>query len=212
MKITIRHERPTDYRRVEELTRSAFWNLHVPGCDEHFLVHQLRTHPDFIKELDFVLTKDQEIIANIMFSASYLVNEDGDKLETVTFGPVSVLPTYQGQGIGSQLITHAIERVTTMGYPAIIIWGNPGNYCKFGFTASKTYNVSISNKKYPCCLLVKELESGILAHHQWQFYESDVFHLDQEECEKFDQTFDPLEKATHYTQEEFAILSHAYLE
>ncbi len=212
MKIMIRNEQPTDYRRVEELTRNAFWNLHVPGCDEHLLVHKLRDHPDFIKDLDFVAINDQEIIAHIMFSTSSLINEHGETLHTVTFGPVSVLPEYQRQGIGSHLITYAIERATEMGYPAIIIWGNPNHYCKFGFRASKVYNISISEHTYPCCLLAKELTSGILAHHQWQFHESKVFIIEPEELEVFDRTFAPFEKETRYTQDIFAILSHAYLE
>ena len=52
---TIRLERPCDYRTVETITREAFWNLSVPGCDEHYYVHVMRSHADFIPELDFVL-------------------------------------------------------------------------------------------------------------------------------------------------------------
>ncbi len=212
MNILIRNEDPADYRRVEEITRKAFWNLHVPGCDEHLLVHKLRKHKDFVKELDFVVVSDNEVIANIMFSDSCLTNENGYTLNTLTFGPVSVLPEYQRQGIGSKLITHAIERAVEMGYAAIIIWGNPGHYCKFGFKSSKSYNISIVNNKYPCCLLVKELKTGIFSNHHWQFYASDVFDVDREELEEFDSTFEEIEKESRYTQEAFAILSNAYLE
>ena len=186
--------------------------FHVPGCDEHLLVHKLRKHKDFVKELDFVVVKDSEVIANIMFSDSYLTNENGDTLNTLTFGPVSVLPEYQRQGVGSKLITHAIERAIEMGYAAIVIWGNPRHYCKFGFKASKSYSISIANNKYPCCLLVKELTTGMLSNHYWQFYGSDVFDVNREELEDFDSTFEKLEKERRYTQEEFAILSKAYLE
>ena len=41
MKIEIRNEEYDDYRIVEEITRKAFWNLYVPGCNEHFLAHKL---------------------------------------------------------------------------------------------------------------------------------------------------------------------------
>ena len=41
--INIRNEKETDYRRVEEITRKAFWNLYVPGCVEHYLVHIMRS-------------------------------------------------------------------------------------------------------------------------------------------------------------------------
>ena len=212
MNILIRNEHPADYQKVEEITRKAFWNLHVPGCDEHLLAHKLRKHKDFVKELDFVAVKDSEVIANIMFSDSYLTNENGDTLNTLTFGPVSVLPEYQRQGVGSKLITHAIERAIEMGYAAIVIWGNPRHYCKFGFKASKSYSISIANNKYPYCLLVKELTTGMLSNHHWQFYGSDVFDVNREELEDFDSTFEKLEKERRYTQEEFAILSKAYLE
>ena len=53
--ITIRLETKNDYRAVEELTREAFWNIYKPGADEHYYVHKMRSHPDFIPELAFVL-------------------------------------------------------------------------------------------------------------------------------------------------------------
>ena len=46
--LTIRLETKKDYRAVEELTREAFWNVYKPGADEHYYVHQMRNHPDFI--------------------------------------------------------------------------------------------------------------------------------------------------------------------
>ena len=32
---------PADYPALEALTRDAFWDVYKPGCDEHYLVHQL---------------------------------------------------------------------------------------------------------------------------------------------------------------------------
>ena len=48
MDIIIRNETPADYRAVEELTRESFWNVYKPGADEHYCVHMMRSHPDFI--------------------------------------------------------------------------------------------------------------------------------------------------------------------
>ena len=61
-KIIIRSEEQGDYRKVEELTREAFWNLHHPRCDEQYLVHVLREHEDFIPELDLVTELEEEIM------------------------------------------------------------------------------------------------------------------------------------------------------
>lgn len=46
MKITIRNEIKSDFRKVEEIVRKAFWNIHEPGCNEHYLVHKMREHED----------------------------------------------------------------------------------------------------------------------------------------------------------------------
>jgi predicted N-acetyltransferase YhbS len=42
--LKIRNETETDYREVETLTRKAFYNLYIPGCVEHYLVHVMRGH------------------------------------------------------------------------------------------------------------------------------------------------------------------------
>ena len=65
--ILIRREMPGDYREVENLTREAFWNVYRPGCDEHYIVHILRNHEDFIPELDLVMEKEGRIIGHILY-------------------------------------------------------------------------------------------------------------------------------------------------
>ena len=75
--LTIRLETEKDYRAVEEMTREAFWNVYKPGADEHYFVHTMRSHPDFIPELAFVLEKDGEIIGNIMCAKAWLEDEWG---------------------------------------------------------------------------------------------------------------------------------------
>ena len=62
MNIIIRNETPNDYRQVENLTRESFWNVYTPGAAEHYFVNQMRSHPDFIPELAFVLELDGRIV------------------------------------------------------------------------------------------------------------------------------------------------------
>ena len=80
-KMRIRNEAPRDREAVEALTRRAFYNLYIPGCVEHYLVHIMREHEDFIPELDFVLEKDGRIIGNIIYTKAQLVNEAGREKE-----------------------------------------------------------------------------------------------------------------------------------
>lgn len=109
MDINIINETPEDYREVEELNKKAFWNVNVPGCDEHYIAHILREHSDFIPELDLVLTLNGKIIANIMYTRAKLMDETGAEKEIVTFGPLSVLPEYQRRGYGKKLLEHSLK-------------------------------------------------------------------------------------------------------
>ena len=72
--LIIRNETEKDYRAVEELTREAFWNVYKPGADEHYYVHMMRNHPDFIPELAFVLEKEGEIIKIRVQGNGFLYN------------------------------------------------------------------------------------------------------------------------------------------
>lgn len=78
-KITIRNEEQKDWAVVEKITRQAFYNLYVPGCVEHYLVHIMREHEDFIPELDFVLELNGDVIGNIMYTKAKLTDKTGVK-------------------------------------------------------------------------------------------------------------------------------------
>ena len=42
-KITIRNEEKSDWTTVEDISQGKpFYNLYVPGCAEHYLVHIMR--------------------------------------------------------------------------------------------------------------------------------------------------------------------------
>jgi len=212
MQVVLRNEMKDDYRRVEEITREAFWNLYVPGCNEHYLAHVMRNHKDFVKDLDFVAFADDHLVGNIMYTKSSIEDENGREIETISFGPVSVLPEYQKKGIGSSLIRHTIQKAKENRCKAIIIYGHPQNYCKHGFKSSRDFTISTVEGKYPYGLLVLELEKGVFDNNTWKYKESDVYNIDTEKAEEFDKTFEYKEKGYRYTQEEFSIASRAYIE
>ena len=173
MDIIIRNETPADYRAVEELTRESFWNVYKPGADEHYYVHMMRSHPDFIPELAFVLEKDGEIIGNIMYTKAWLEDAQGKQKEILSFGPLCVSPKYQRQKLGKILIEHSFEVARKMGYDANINFGNPGNYVSRGFVSCKKKNVSfIVPGNFPTALLVAELVPGALAGKNWMYIAS----------------------------------------
>ena len=209
--MNIRLETPADYAAVENLTREAFWNVYKPGADEHYFVHMMRSHETFIPELAFVLEKDGEIIGNIMYTKSWLMDEAGDKKEIVSFGPICVAPEYQRQGLSKLLIEHSFEVAAKMGYEAVANFGNPGNYVGRGFVSCKKLNVCLRENNYPTALLVKELVPGALGGKKWRFIpnDADACCEDTAAVEAFDAQFPPKEKGWRPSQEEFYIYSHS---
>ena len=125
--INIRNEEKADYAIVEQITREAFYNMYVPGCVEHYLVHIMREHEDFIPELDFVLELNGTVIGNIMYTKAWLLDEEGNKKEILTFGPVCIKPGYQRRGDGRKLIEHSFEKAVTPGYDTEVTFGSPVN-------------------------------------------------------------------------------------
>ena len=211
MDIIIRNETENDYRVVEEITREAFWNLYFPGCNEHYLVHKMRNHADFLKELDFVAECDGKLVGNIMYTKAWLIDEPGNEMGIVSFGPISVLPEYQRKGIGSTLINHTKNIAIKQGVKAIVILGDPHNYCKHGFKSSKDLNISDLNGDYPYGMLALELEEGVLAGQNWKYRYSAVYEIDEKEVDEYDNSFVKKEKGYRYTQEIFSIAFRSYL-
>lgn len=207
--LLIRNETPADFAAVENLTREAFWNVNVPGCDEHYLAHILRSHPDFIPELDFVAELDGRLIGNVMYTKSSLMGSRGAKKGILTFGPVSIHPDFQRRRYGAGLLEYSFARAREMGYEAIVIFGNPENYVGRGFVSCRKCGVSLPGGVTPTALLVKELVSGALAGEKWVFQESSAYEFDPAEAEKFDRAFPPKEKLHRPSQELFYILSRS---
>lgn len=207
--IMIRNESKNEYREVEELTREAFWNLYVPGCNEHYLVHIMRDHEDFIPELDFVAEADGKIVGNVMYTKAKLVDEGGNQRIVLTFGPISVLPEYQRCGIGKALLNRSFEIAVGLGYDAIVILGNPGNYVSRGFKSCRKYNVCVGEDYYPTAMLVKELKPNAFDGRKWVYHDSPVYEISEEDAAEFDKMFEPKEKGYRASQEEFYIYSHS---
>ncbi len=210
--INIRNEEETDFKIVEEITRKSFWNLYIPGCNEHYLVHVMRSHEDFLPTLDLVIEVDGQIVGNIMYTKAKLVDEAGGEKEILTFGPVCILPEYQRLGYGKQLMEDSFERAAALGYDVIVIFGTPGNYVRRGFKSCQKYNVCLENEIYPTAMLVKELKPGVLDGRKWMYHQSSVMEIDVEEAERFEQTLDNLEKQYQPSQEEFFIYSHSTIQ
>ena len=157
MEINIREELEKDYEVVERLTEEAFKNaVHSDGT-EHLLVNRLRKSDDFIKELSLVAEDNGKVIAHLMLTKAKINNGDMS-VETLALAPVSVIPEYQGKGIGSKLINVARR----LGYKSVIVLGHDKYYPKFGFVPASKYGIKAPFDVPDEAFMVKELNDGSL--------------------------------------------------
>lgn len=201
--IRVRKEQPTDYRKIEEITRKAFWNLYIPGANEHYLVHNMRKHKDYMPELSFVIEKDNEIIGSIHFTHANIVTSDGEKIPVVHFGPVSITPELHRKGYGRELITHAIEQAKKAGHRAIILAGFRYHYEPYGFISTKKYDISMPDGKFYTGVMALPLYKGALDDVSGKIEFSTALYPDENGLEDYEKSFSPMEKLSLPKQKDF---------
>ena len=192
--ITIRRETPADHRTTETLTREAFWNVYRPGCYEHYVLHTFRTDPAFVPELDLVMEQDGRIIGHIMYVRSAIQTDDGRTIPIMTFGPISIAPALKGRGFGTILLRHSMEQAEKLGAGALAITGNIGFYGKSGFVPGRELGIRYAETADADYFLVAELEPGFLSGITGTYRDPAGYFVSEEEVERFDALFPPMEK------------------
>lgn len=195
--IIIRRGTPADYDAVEHLTREAFWNVYRPGCTEHYVVHVLRNDPAFVPELDLVMERNGQLIGHVMYMRAKITADDGRELPVMTFGPISIHPDFQRQGLGKRLLDESMERAKELGAGALCIEGNIAFYGKSGFVVAGTrgirYHGEPEQKMVPYFLL-KELRPGFLDGVTGVYHTPQGYYVEETAAEDFDRNFPPKEK------------------
>ena len=163
--LAIRNERPEDFCEILKLTYEAFLTLDYPErnkLSEHYLVYLLQESEFVIPELCFAAEADGILAGHILFTESRVVREDGSEIQTVTFGPLSVLPEYHRQGIGSALVNHSLQAAKSAGYGAVLITGVPEYYPRLGFRRAREYGLALEDGTSPDAFMAYELIPGYL--------------------------------------------------
>jgi len=193
MDITLRLETSADYHETEDLTREAFWDLFRPGCVEHWLLHQLRQSPAFIPELDYVACDGNRIVGNIVYSKA-VVRDGAEEHPVLCMGPLSVLPAYQKQGVGSRLMETTLKKARALGHAAVVIYGHPDYYHRFGFRDAREYNIQTPDGQNFDAFMALALNPLAVQTVRGRFYEDAAFHVDEQAVEEFDRRFSPKDK------------------
>ena len=130
MNIEIRNEIPADVPAIEAVTISAFLNAPHSGQNEQLIVRALREAGQLLVSL--VAIAEGNVIGHV--AASPVSLSEGTP-GWCGLGPLSVLPPYQGRGVGARLTREALRILREQGAAGCVVLGEPAYYGRFGFLA-----------------------------------------------------------------------------
>jgi predicted N-acetyltransferase YhbS len=132
----IRKEETKDYETVYSVVKRAFDSADHADGNEHDLVNALRVSDAFIPELSLVAEIDGKIVGHIMFTKAKVVNET-----VLALAPLSILPEYQKQGIGTALIKEGHKIAKELGYTYSIVLGSENYYSRVGYLPAVDFGI-----------------------------------------------------------------------
>ena len=189
MEVNIQPATGKEFASTENITREAFWNIYRPGCVEHLILHNLRKSKSYIIELDLVAVIDNEIVGHIISTKAKTVDSLNNEHEVLCVGPLSVLPEYQKQGIGSKLINESIRIAKELGYSGMILFGNPEYYHRFGFVNAQEYSITTKEGQNFEPFMALELKNNGLENSEGRFIEDEFFEIQPDELIEFEKKF-----------------------
>ena len=193
----IRPERREEYRKVESMVRESFWNVYRPGCLEHYVIHQLREDPAFVKELDLVMELEGELIGQNMFMRTVIEADDGRTVGVLTMGPICVRQDLKRKGYGKILLDYSLEKAAELGFGAVLFEGNIQFYGKSGFDYARKFGIryhDLPEGADDSFFLCRELIPGYLKDVTGVYQTPQGYYVDEAEAEEFDKGFPPREK------------------
>jgi putative acetyltransferase len=102
------------------LTRLCWW------------IHGEVAHP----YISLVPVLDGLVVGHIFFSPVSIESESSI-FTAMGLTPMAVLPEYQRQGFGSQLVREGLKECLRIGHNIVVVLGHPEYYPRFGFTPAK---------------------------------------------------------------------------
>lgn len=156
--LPVRRETAADFPAVRELVTAAFGR-----ADEARLVERLRACDAYIPELALVATSpDGEVVGHLMLTRLPIHLDRGGSALALALAPVAVRPDRQREGVGSALVTQALERAAALGFGAVIVLGHPSYYPRFGFLPGGAFGVRCPFDVPGEAFMARELVPGAL--------------------------------------------------
>ncbi len=158
----IRKETQADHEAISDVTIEAFKTLPVSNHTEQFIITALRGAGALTVSL--VAEIDNRVIGHVAFSP--VVISDGTT-DWYGLGPVSVLPKYWKQGIGTALVSEGMSLLKNLSGKGCALVGDPNYYQRFGFrNFPKLIHEGVPQEFFLILPFTEEVPEGIVQFHK----------------------------------------------
>lgn len=136
--MSIRQETKNDYEAVYDLVKEAFATAEHSDGNEQDLVVALRGGESFVPELSLVAEVDGRIAGHVLFTKGKVGGES-----VLVLAPLSVLPEFQKQGVGTALIREGHRIAGELGYGYALVLGSESYYPRCGYVPAEGFGVEV---------------------------------------------------------------------
>ena len=135
LKADIRISEPADEQAIAAVARAAFGE--VQGQEIAALISDLTADDSAQPILSLVAVTRGDVVGHLLFSRAAVTANEQENPAAI-LAPLAVLPEFQSQGIGGDLIREGLDQLMSAGVALVFVLGDPGYYMRHGFTPAKT--------------------------------------------------------------------------
>jgi predicted N-acetyltransferase YhbS len=158
----IRHENEDDHEAISETTIVAYKDYPYSQQTEHLIIDELRKASALTVSLVAVI--NEQVIGHIAISPVTISDGTSD---WYGLGPLSVLPEFQGQDVGSKLIKTGLSVIKNdFGGRGCVLLGSPCFYFMFGFVNyPQLIHEGIPQEMFLALPFTENVPNGIVKFH-----------------------------------------------
>lgn len=133
--VRIRPEQVNDYGAIATVHTRAFGQ-----SDQAQLVEKIRHSNHYVSDLALVAEVGSQVIGHVLFSYSRVIGQN--TWPVLILAPLSVLPNYQNQGVGCQLVQQGLQIARSLGNSLVTVLGHPRYYSSLGFESACQFDIT----------------------------------------------------------------------
>jgi putative acetyltransferase len=136
--VTIRPARTGDEEMILSVVGAAFSDETRDAGEERAIVRRTWEQRPTRHVVELVADEGGVVVGHLQAAPGRL---DGAESPVAGVAPVCVAPAAQGRGVGSALVRALVRETETLGWPLLVVLGEPAYYGRFGFEPAGRYGL-----------------------------------------------------------------------